>query len=101
MINAILNGILNVLTGIINVVFLPIDTLINAAFPNAADGVQTAIEFIDVIFDYIQYPLTFLPVSFLNILILIFTFQIALVASGVTYKGFVKIWIIIQKIKFW
>lgn len=101
MINAIINGLLNVINGIINVIFLPIDAAINAAFPDISNNIVTALNSIQTLFSNLSYPLTFLPKSFITILLAIFTIQLAKVTLGFTYKGFIKLYVIIQKIKFW
>lgn len=101
MINALINGLLNVINGIISVIFAPIDALINSAFPNASVAIQTATNFVDDIFLYLEYPFTFLPQNFIAILLIIFTFNLALIISSASYKGFIKLYVIIQKIKFW
>lgn len=101
MINAIINGLLNVINGIINVIFLPIDSAINLAFPDVSGNITTALNSLNELFSNLSFPLTFLPKSFITILIGIFTIQLAKVSLGLTYKGFIKLYVIIQKIKFW
>lgn len=101
MIKALLNGILTAITQIINLVCLPIDTLITNAFPDLTTSIDKGISGIDQLFSNISYALGFVPSSLIETLILILTLQIAFITLMISYHGITRVYNVIQKIKFW
>lgn len=101
MINAIINGLLSIVTGLINLICWPIDSMISAAFPNLTESITGVTETFITIFSYITYPIGFLPSSLIHTLLLIFSTQVIFLGVLVSYWGIVRVWHMIQKIKFW
>lgn len=101
MIKALLKGILAACNQLINLITLPIDTLINAAFPDFSSTIQKGVNAIGTLFSYITNALGFLPTSLIEILILIFGVHITFIILNKTVNGITKLYHIIQKIKFW
>lgn len=102
MIKGILNGILKMLLAILNIVLLPINALIENIFPSMANAIQTFTDFINnVLGNNMVFFFHLLPPIFRGLLITWFTFVISYYSIYYTYKGILKIWEIIQKIKFW
>lgn len=102
MIKALINGILKLLIMILNIVLLPINALIENIFPDMASAIQTFTNFLNnVVGNNMAYFFHLFPPIFRNLLVIWFTFVIAYYSIYYTYKGILKIWEIIQKIKFW
>ena len=102
MINAIINGLLKLLLMILNIVLLPINTLIENVFPDMASAIQTFNNFIsNVLGNNMVFFFHLLPPIFRTLLFTWFTFVISYYSIYYTYKAILKIWEIIQKIKFW
>ena len=101
MIKAILKGILSAVNQLINLITLPIDTLINAAFPDFSSTIQKGVTGISTLFSYVSNALGFLPTSLIEIIILIFGVHITFIVLNKTVNGITKLYHIIQKIKFW
>lgn len=102
MIKAILSGILKMLLAILNIVLLPINALIENIFPDMASAIQTFTNFINISFgDLFLWFLYILPPIFRSICAIWFTFVVSYYTIYYGYKGILKIWEIIQKIKFW
>lgn len=102
MINAILNGILKVITTLLNIFLLPVNLLVESLFP---DMTQAIGHFNSFVTTYLGNPLSYffnlLPPIFSSILTLWLTFLISYYTVYYSYLAIIKIWSVIQKIKFW
>lgn len=102
MIKAIINGILNILMKVIDIVLTPLNLLFENLFPSASDLIGTFNTFVST---YIGGSLSFffslLPPLFRHLIVLFLTFTIAYYGVYYTYIGIKKIFDIIQKIKLW
>lgn len=102
MIKAIINGILNILMKIIDIVLTPLNLLFDNVFPDVSSMISTFNTFINT---YIGNSLSFffslLPPIFRGLLVLFITFVIAYYGIYYTYVAIKKIFDIIQKIKLW
>lgn len=102
MIKGILKGILKMILAILNIVLLPINNLIANVFPNMDNAISTFNNFVNnVIGNNLVYFFHILPPTFRSLLVIWFTFVISYYSIYYTYTGILKIWGIIQKIKFW
>lgn len=102
MIKALLNGILNVITSLLNIFLLPINALIENIFPDMSSAISTFNNFINnYVGGTLSYFFSILPPIFRGLLVLWFTFVIAYYSIYYSYLAIIKIWSIIQKIKFW
>lgn len=102
MINAILNGILKVITTLLNVFLLPINLLVDSLFPDMTEAIS---HFNNFVTTYLGSPLSYffnlLPPIFKSIVLLWLTFLVSYYTIYYSYLGIIKIWSVIQKIKFW
>lgn len=102
LIKALLNGILNVITSLLNIFLLPINALIENIFPDMSSAISTFNNFINTyVGGTLSYFFSILPPIFRGLLVLWFTFVIAYYSVYYTYLAIIKIWSVIQKIKFW
>lgn len=102
MIKAILNGILKVISKILNVFLLPINALFENLFPDMTSAIETFNEFVNTYLgNNLSYFFSIFPPIFRSILLLWFTFLVGYYSIKFTYLGAIKIWSIIQKLKFW
>lgn len=102
LIKALLNGILNVITSLLNIFLLPINALIENIFPDMSSAINTFNNFINnYVGGTLSYFFSILPPIFRGLLVLWFTFVIAYYSVYYSYLAIIKIWNIIQKIKFW
>lgn len=102
LVNALLNGLLSIITTILNIFLLPVNALLTSLFPDMTNAINV---FNDFITHYLGTPLAFffgiLPPIFRGLLSIWFTFIISYYSIYYTYIGIIKIWNIIQKLKFW
>ena len=102
MFKALLNGILNTIISFLNIVLTPINALFNNLFPNMATAISQFNSFVTTyIGNNLAWFWNLLPPIFRGLVGTWFTFVIAYYGIYFTYLGFMKIWNVIQKIKFW
>lgn len=102
MIKAILNGILKIITSLVGFILSPLNSLISNLFPNMANAIGTFNTFVN---NYFGSNLTFFfsmfPPIFKTLLVLFISFAISYYTIHYSYIAIVKIFNVIQKIKFW
>lgn len=102
MIKAILNGFLNALTGVVNFLLTPVNVLFSALFPSMAQGIATFNNFVNTFFGTgLGWFFHLLPPIFRTLLITWLMFVISYYTIYYIYLGYLKIFAIIQKVKFW
>ena len=102
MIKAILNGLLSALTGVVSFLLTPVNLLVENLFPNMSSAIATFNSFVDnYLGSNLAYFFSMFPPIFKSLLVLFFTFCIAYYTVYFTYIALVKIFTIIQKVKFW
>ena len=102
MIKALLNGIMKIVTSALDIVLLPVNALIKNIFPDMSNAINTFTTFVNTyIGGTLGYFFSILPPISRSIIILWFTFLITYYGVVWSYSLIVKIWNVIQKIKFW
>lgn len=102
MIKAILNGLLSALTGVVSFLLTPVNALVENLFPDMANAIATFNNFVDTYLgSNLAYFFSMFPPIFKSLLVLFFTFCIGYYTVYFTYIALVKIFTIIQKVKFW
>lgn len=102
MIKAIINGIMSLVTSIINVVLLPINALIGNIFPDFSSAISQFNSFVQTyVGGSISYFASILPPITRNIIGIWLTFLVVYYGVVWSYTLVVKIYNVIQKIKFW
>ena len=102
MIKAILNGILSLVSMLVNFILTPVNLLISTLFPDLSTSISnfsyTITRYMET---YIPWCLNLLPPRFLDLLMIWLGFVCGYYAVYYTYIGIVKLFNVIQKIKFW
>ena len=102
MIKAILNGIMSLVTKIIDIVLLPVNTLIANIFPDMSTSIGNFNTFVNqYIGGSLAYFFSILPPITRSIIILWLSFLIVYYGVVWSYTAIIKIYNVIQKIKFW
>lgn len=102
MINAIIKGILSVISKLITILLIPVNALFVNLFPDMTNAIATFNSFVSTYLgNNLSYFFSIFPPIFRTLLVLWFTFSISYYTIYYTYKGFLKIFNIIQKLKFW
>lgn len=102
MIKAIINGIMSLVTNIIDIVLLPINSLISGIFPDFSSAISTFNNFVtNYVGGTISYFSSLIPPITRNIIAIWLSFLIVYYGVAWSYSLIVKIYNVIQKIKFW
>ena len=78
MINAILKGIISLIISLVNVILLPIDTLITSALPNLSNALNSVSSFLNIALQSIGWviSLTGLSSNCISMIVLYFGFSL-------------------------
>lgn len=102
MIKAILNGLLSALTGVVNFLLTPINLLVSNVFPNMSSAIATFTNFVNTYLgSNLSYFFSMFPPTFKTLLVLFITFCAGYYTVYYSYIAIVKIFNVIQKVKFW
>ena len=102
MINALLNGLLSMITTLVGVILSPLNDIITSLFPDFSSAITN---FTNMINTYLgsglAYACSFIPPLTKSMILLWFTFLLSYYGIIFSYSLITKTWDIIQKIKFW
>lgn len=102
MVKIILNGILGMLQGILNIILSPLNALVSNLIPDFSDAVNLFNAFVSqYIGSGLGYFTSILPPITKNIIGIFLVFIITYYTIAFSYIGIIKLFNIIQKIKFW
>lgn len=102
MFNAIFKGILSVLGWVLDLVLTPINLLIDNLFPNMASYIELFTTFITrYVGGILAYFSNFIPPFTKQVILMWLIFLIAYYGIAWGYSLIIKIWNLIQKLKFW
>ena len=101
MFKALFNIIINMLASIIQIICWPINTLISSALPDLSNKITFVTNTIGTIFNSISWGLGLLPTAVVEALLFIVLVEIAMHTIYKSTHALVKVWNVLQKIKFW
>lgn len=102
MIKALMKGIMKVVTSFIGIILTPVNVLIEGIFPDFSQAIAQFNSFVsNYIGGTIAYFSSILPPITRNVISLWLTFLIAYYTIAWSYALIIKIYNVIQKIKFW
>lgn len=101
MFKILFNIIFNLLATIIQIVCLPLNTIINNALPDLASKIATITSSFSSMFDTLSWPVSILPPIVLESLLFILTVEIAKHTIFTSTHALLKVWNLFQKLKFW
>jgi len=101
MFKALFNIIINLLATLIQLVCLPINTVISSTMPNLSDKILEVTNVLNTLFDSITWAIGLVPDSIVTTLLFIITIEIAKHTIFLSTHTLIKIWNLFQKLKFW
>lgn len=101
MFKALFNIIINMLASIIQILCWPLNTIISAALPDLSAKITFVTNTIGSIFNSISWGLGLLPNAVVEALLFIVLVEIAMHTIYKSTHALVKVWNVLQKIKFW
>lgn len=101
MIQAIFKFLMNLLATVIQIVVWPINTIITATLPDLSDKIQSVANVFATVFNTITWATGLIPDSIIATVIFILTVEIAKHTIFTSTHTLLKVWNVLQKIKFW
>lgn len=101
MFKALFNIIINLIATIIQIVLYPLNTGISAILPDVSDYILKVTNSISGMFSNLSWGLGLIPEPVLDVVGIIITLEIAKHSMYVFSHVLVKLWNLIQKLKFW
>lgn len=101
MFKALFKVIFNLLATIIQLVCLPLNLIITNALPDLTTKINQIANTINDIFSTLTWALGLIPDALVETLLFIVTVEIAKHTIFVSTHTLIKVWTVIQKLKFW
>lgn len=101
MFKALFKIIINLLATVIQIIVWPVNTVISNALPDLSDKILSVTNTLNSVFDSITWGLGILPSILVETLLFILLVEIAKHTIYVSTHTLIKVWNILQKIKFW
>lgn len=98
---ALINFFLNLVASIIQVVLIPFNTIFINVLPDLTSQINQVNNGISELFTGIGWALGLLPPGILPVLVFIITIEICKHTIWANAHMIVKVWLVLQKIKFW
>lgn len=101
MIQAIFRFLMNMLATLIQIIVWPINQVITSTLPDISSKINEVTTGFSSLFGGIGWALGLLPPGILPVLLFILTVEIAKHTIYVSTHTLMKVWTVLQKIKFW
>lgn len=101
MFKLLISLIINLLATVVQAVMTPFNLIISNALPDISARILEVTNGIPTIINYMNYALGFVPPGIIAVLLFILTCEIAKHTIFTSTHVLLKVWNIIQKIKFW
>lgn len=101
MIQAIFQFLMNLLATVIQIIVWPINAIIIATLPDLSGKIQNVAEVFATVFNTITWATGLIPDSIIGTIIFILTVEIAKHTIFTSTHTLLKVWNVLQKIKFW
>lgn len=101
MFKALFNIILNMLATVIQIVCWPINAVISSTLPDISGKILEVTNTLNSVFDAITWALGLLPPLVIETLLFIISIEVAKHTIFVSTHMLLKVWNVMQKIKFW
>lgn len=101
MFKLLFNGITSILANILSVICYPINQVISSVLPDFSDNITYIIENLNTVFSGLSWAISILPPVVVTTLLFILSLEVAKHTIFTSTHTLLKVWNLIQKIKFW
>lgn len=101
MFQLLISLLINLVATLVQLIMAPFNALITAALPDVSAKITQVANGIPTIVNYLNYGLGLIPPGIITILLFILTCEIAKHTIFTSTHVLLKVWNILQKIKFW
>lgn len=101
MFKALFNIILDMLATVIQLICWPINAAIETTMPDLSSQILNVTNTLNTVFDSITWALGLIPAPVIVVLLFIIAIEIAKHTIFVSTHTLIKVWSVLQKLKFW
>lgn len=101
MFSALINFLLNLAGSIVQIVLIPYNLIFTNVLPDLTQQINQVVNGISQLFIGIGWALGLLPPGILPVLVFIITIEICKHTIWANAHAITKVWLVLQKIKFW
>ena len=101
MFKVLFNVIINMLASVIQIICWPINTIITNTMPSLSSQISSVSNTIGSVFNSLTWAIGLVPSVIVETLLFIITIEIAKHTIFLSTHTLIKVWNILQKIKFW
>lgn len=101
MFKVLFNVIINMLATVIQIIVWPINTIISNTMPDLSNQIANVSNTIGSVFNSLNWAIGLVPPVIIETLLFIITIEIAKHTIFLSTHTLVKVWNVLQKIKFW
>lgn len=101
MFKVLFNVIINMLATVIQIICWPINAIITNAMPDLSSQITNVSNTIGSVFNSLNWAIGLVPPVIIETLLFIITIEIAKHTIFLSTHTLVKVWNVLQKIKFW
>lgn len=101
LISALFNFMLGLIATVIQIIVSPINALITSSLPNIATGLSTVSTGFSTLFSILPWALSIVPTALLWTFAFCYGLRLVVATLSISTHTLVKVWGVLQKIKFW
>lgn len=101
MFKLLFNGITRILSNILSVIMYLPNQLVSAAIPDLTEKINYITNNLSQVFDGLTWAISILPPVLITTLMFILTLEVAKHTIFISTHALIKVWNLMQKIKFW
>lgn len=101
LITAFFNFLLTIIMSIIQLICLPLNSLFNNVFPDFSSWISKISQGLNTAFTNLSWAISIIPPTVREVILLILTIELSLLAIMRSTHLTAKAWKILQKLKFW
>lgn len=101
MFKALFSLIINLVASVIQIVCLPLNLAVSSALPDLTEKISFVTTQFSTIFNNINWALGLIPPILIETILFVITIEIAKHTIYLSTHTLLKVWNIVQKIKFW
>lgn len=98
---AIMNGLINLLATLIQLICTPVNLIVTNALPGVSDFITRASNSIIDIVGYMEWAIGIIPPILIEVIAFILLCEVAKHTIFSSSHILSKVWVVLQKIKFW
>ena len=101
MFKLLFNGLTSILANLLSIICWPINQLITTALPDISEKITYISDNLSSVFSGLTWAISILPPVVVSTLLFILTLEVAKQTIFTSTHALIKVWNLIQKIKFW